>query len=81
MSSATYRRDLADFARAAGWTISMTNGGHVRLGHPSGAVVFAPNTPRRPGRALDNTRSLCRRLLRGGKGVRVMPETGGEARG
>lgn len=38
-------RATADKARAAGWTISHTRGGHLAWKSPAGRTVFCPSTP------------------------------------
>jgi predicted RNA binding protein YcfA (HicA-like mRNA interferase family) len=38
-------RPIIDAARRRGWTISVTNGGHLRLRHPNGATVFTASSP------------------------------------
>jgi predicted RNA binding protein YcfA (HicA-like mRNA interferase family) len=39
------RREPIRRAVRDGWSASLTRGGHVRLDHPSGAVVFTGATP------------------------------------
>lgn len=41
-------RDIADVvveARLRGWQVERTRNGHLRLRHPTGALVFASTTP------------------------------------
>lgn len=38
-------RSLAKVARAQGWTIGPTNGGHLVWEAPGGGKVFTPSTP------------------------------------
>jgi hypothetical protein len=64
----SYLRDLHTLARAAGWTIALTRGNHIRLTHPKvAAPVFAASTPS-DHRALANVRAeLQRRDARQGE--------------
>lgn len=50
-------------AQQRGWRASRTNGGHVRLQHQSGAVVFTSSTPSDP-RTFINTIAQMRRVER-----------------
>jgi hypothetical protein len=43
--SSPLRRDHVRQATAAGWSASITKRGHIRLVHPSGAVIFTGSTP------------------------------------
>jgi hypothetical protein len=56
-------RDLRQMAKRAGWMVSVTNGGHLRLEHPqaSGPVIASATSSDR--RALYNTRADMRRAL------------------
>lgn len=59
-------RPVAELTRLAardGWRVEPTRGGHLRLRHPSGALVHAAGTPS-DRRALANTLSTMRRELR-----------------
>jgi predicted RNA binding protein YcfA (HicA-like mRNA interferase family) len=58
-------RQLLRSAAARGWRVELTRrGAHVRLVHPSGAVVVAAGTPS-DCRALANLRAQLRRIERG----------------
>jgi predicted RNA binding protein YcfA (HicA-like mRNA interferase family) len=60
-------RELKALARQhGGWTVEQTRGGHYRLRHPNGAIVFTPTTPSCH-RSLQNTASELRRALRRGR--------------
>lgn len=48
-------------AREAGWTVRMTNGGHLCWRSPSGMVVHTASTPHGGERTHQNMRSLLRR--------------------
>ena len=50
-------------ARARGWRVLPTRGGHYRLEHHTGALVFASGTPGCP-RALRNLAADLRRVER-----------------
>lgn len=44
----TTRKEFAELRRiaeAAGWTVTMTSGGHLRWAAPSGAIVFSSSSP------------------------------------
>ncbi len=32
-------------AKAAGWSATISGGGHIRLQHPEGGLIFGPMTP------------------------------------
>jgi predicted RNA binding protein YcfA (HicA-like mRNA interferase family) len=51
--------DLASLAKAQGWVLSVTRGGHIRWQGPDGRVVFSPASPSEP-RGLHNFRSQLR---------------------
>lgn len=51
---------LVKAAKAQGWTVSYTGGGHYKFQSPTGAVVFTASTPGRS-RALANTKALLKR--------------------
>jgi predicted RNA binding protein YcfA (HicA-like mRNA interferase family) len=56
-------RDLIRLAERDGWTVSITNGGHLRLDHRDATMpVFAASTPSCP-RALANALATMRRAL------------------
>jgi hypothetical protein len=56
-------RDLRQLAKRAGWTISTTNGGHLRLDHPEArGPVFTGSTPS-DHRAIRHARAEMRRAL------------------
>jgi predicted RNA binding protein YcfA (HicA-like mRNA interferase family) len=57
-------KQLLRQAEARGWSLQLTNGGHWRLRHPSGAVVVTSSSPS-DGRALANLRAQLRRVERG----------------
>lgn len=61
-------RDALRTPRAEGWSIEPTNGGHLRLSHPVGGLVFAAATPSCP-RAVPNMRAQLRRAIRSKLGV------------
>lgn len=61
------RRDL-DFAHDHGWTVSPTAGGHLRLEHPSGGLVFTSSTPG-DCRAEANNIAQLRRAMRATRGA------------
>jgi predicted RNA binding protein YcfA (HicA-like mRNA interferase family) len=46
-----------------GWRVTVTHGGHLRLEHPEGGVVFASSTPssRHAGHALQGDLRRARR--------------------
>jgi predicted RNA binding protein YcfA (HicA-like mRNA interferase family) len=57
-------RDLRQLAKRAGWTISTTNGGHLRLEHPeANGPVITGSTPS-DHRAIHQARAAMRRALR-----------------
>jgi hypothetical protein len=43
--TAPLRREAIRAAIRAGWSARITRGGHVRLDHPSGALIFTGATP------------------------------------
>lgn len=50
------KRDLAklvETARNRGWSVTRSPGGHLRLTHPNGALVYTASTPS-DGRAIRN---------------------------
>lgn len=53
-------KDLADAARAAGWEITRTRGGHFRWQPPEGPPIFVASTPS-DWRAISNTRAMLKR--------------------
>ena len=56
-------RDLIRLAERDGWSVSITNGGHLRLEHPDATgPVFTGSTPSDQ-RALANTLAMMRRTL------------------
>lgn len=60
-------RDLRDALAAAeerGWQIVATSKSHIKLTHPSGAVVFAGSSPS-DRRAIRNMEARLRRVERG----------------
>lgn len=78
-------RDALRAARADGWSVEPTGGGHLRLTHPIGGLVFAPATPSCP-RAVPNMRAQLRRALRRGPGLlprqqKTMPQRPDPAHG
>ena len=61
------KRDLAKLLRAArarGWQVTPTRGGHWKLTHPGGGLVVTGTTPS-DFRALANLRATMRRVERG----------------
>jgi predicted RNA binding protein YcfA (HicA-like mRNA interferase family) len=50
-------------ASARGWRMQPTRGGHIRLEHPTGALVFAASTPSCP-RPVRNLAADLRRVER-----------------
>lgn len=56
-------RDLTDFAMTQGWTISHTNGGHLRFSKPGLPPIFTSSTPS-DYRAERNMRAQLRRTDR-----------------
>jgi predicted RNA binding protein YcfA (HicA-like mRNA interferase family) len=63
------KRDLHALVRQAeseGWLVERTNGGHLRLTHPNGAVVFCAWSPS-DSRAVKNVRALLRRKAQEGR--------------
>ena len=57
------RRIVRD-AEARGWTCDLTRKGHLKLRHPSGAIVIAAWSPS-DHRALKNLEARLRRVERG----------------
>lgn len=57
-------REIAAIFGPLGWTWSITNGGHVRWTHASGAIVFAAYSPS-DHRAVRNLKSQLRRMTKG----------------
>jgi hypothetical protein len=56
-------RDLLRLAAAAGWRVSKTSGGHLRLDHEDAAMpVYCASTPS-DYRAMQNTLATMRRVL------------------
>ncbi|HMR34491.1 MAG TPA: type II toxin-antitoxin system HicA family toxin [Geminicoccaceae bacterium] len=55
--------ELIRTARRLGWRVEPTHGGHLRLKHPSGALVFAGSMPS-DRRSLANALATMRRELR-----------------
>lgn len=53
-------RRLVKAARAQGWEVKMTGGGHLRFSSPDGSIVFTSSTPSCP-RAAKNCRAELRR--------------------
>ena len=50
---------------AMGWSVSKTNGGHLRLSHPDAAYpVIASSTPAKPMFQFNKVRADMRRALR-----------------
>jgi predicted RNA binding protein YcfA (HicA-like mRNA interferase family) len=61
------KRDLAKLlpaARARGWQVAPTCGGHWKLTHPGGGIVVTSSSPS-DHRALANLRAQLRRVERG----------------
>ena len=56
-------RRLVEEARRRGWRVDRTGGDHLRLRHPTGAMIFAASTPSCP-RALRNLQADLRRVER-----------------
>lgn len=54
-------RQIAEKAIAQGWTVDLTNGGHLRFVSPAGSKVFAPSTPRGGRRSTANTKADLKR--------------------
>lgn len=54
-------RPLVAAAVEQGWDVSISGGGHLRFKSPSGAIVFAPSTPRGGKRSIENTVAELRR--------------------
>lgn len=55
--------ELIRVASRLGWRVEPTHGGHLRLKHPSGALVFAGSTPS-DRRSLANALATMRREMR-----------------
>ena len=53
-------RKLARAARRAGWTITVTRGGHLAWKPPSGRVIYTPSTPSDRRGARNNMAELRR---------------------
>lgn len=54
-------RELEAWAKARGWTVSHSRGGHLRWRHRSGALAFTAGTPSDV-RAVRNAKAVMRRL-------------------
>jgi hypothetical protein len=54
---------LITYAQARGWTVTKTASGHIRLRHPSGALIYTGSTPP-DHRAVLNASSAIRRAER-----------------
>jgi hypothetical protein len=61
-------KPLARKARAQGWTISVTGGGHLRRESPLGEAVITGGTPQRYGHGPRNARRELARAGLAGKG-------------
>ena len=48
-------RSAARVARKAGWTITVTGGGHLKWTPPAGKFVVTPLSPRAGRRSTDNS--------------------------
>jgi predicted RNA binding protein YcfA (HicA-like mRNA interferase family) len=56
-------KELLRWARGRGWTANKTRGGHWRLRHPNGAIVFMSSTPS-DWRTMHNARAKLLRTER-----------------
>jgi hypothetical protein len=54
---------LVTYAQGRGWTVTKTAGGHIRLAHANGAVIFTGSTPS-DWRAVRNATADLRRAER-----------------
>jgi hypothetical protein len=54
---------LITYAQARGWTVTKTASGHIRLRHPSGALIYTGSTPS-DHRAVRNAAADVRRAER-----------------
>ncbi len=54
-------RPLVVAAIEQGWSVTVSGGGHLRFRSPTGALVFAPSTPRGGKRSVENTTAQLRR--------------------
>jgi hypothetical protein len=56
-------RAVVAFARANGWDVTETRGGHLAFRRPGGGLVYGSRTPG-DGRSAANTRAQLRRAMR-----------------
>lgn len=59
-TSCPQMKRLIAAAEQQGWTVSLTNGGHIKFTAADGTPVFAPSSPS-DHRSWKNARSLLRR--------------------
>jgi predicted RNA binding protein YcfA (HicA-like mRNA interferase family) len=63
MKNPAYFRVVSRLAKERGWALAHTSGGHLRLTHPSGAVVITASSPRSE-RCIKHTLAAMRRVER-----------------
>lgn len=65
MSGSRQAKDLIRWAEAHGWSVSKTNGGHLRYTHPDvDTPVFGATSPS-DWRAIRNMKARMKRAMRG----------------